>query len=110
MERACLLLCFTQTYGVYAVEPLERVGAYGFGIGDVTPDLLGRYCGLPFDEKVGLRLRFGGEGRLVRAGLVAVEVGQTSFPADWPTASLKLTTTGFNALTGLQVPGEDSDE
>ncbi len=110
VERACLLLCFTQTYGVYAVEPLERVGAYGFGVGDATLDLLARYCELPFHEKVGLRLRFGAEGRLVRAGLVVVDVGRTSYPADWPSASVKLTTKGFNALTALQVVDEDADE
>lgn len=110
VERAALLLGLTQTYAVYAVEPLERIGAYGFGIGDITPDLLARYCELPFHEKVGLRLRFGAEGRLVRAGLIAVDIGRTSYPADWPTASLKLTSKGFNALTGLQVPGEDADE
>ena len=109
VERAALLLCFTQTVGVYAVEPLERVGPYGFGIGDICPDLLARYCELPFREKVGLRLRFGAEGRLVRAALVGVDVGRTAFPADWPTASLKLTTKGFNALTGLQVPGDDDE-
>jgi len=110
VERACLLLTLVQTVGVYAVEPLERVGPYGFGIGDICPDLLARYCELPFSEKVGLRLRFGAEGRLVRAGLVVVDVGRTAYPADWPSASLKLTTKGFNALTGLQVPGEDDDE
>jgi hypothetical protein len=110
LERAALLLCFVQTVAVYAVEPLERVGPYGFGIGDICPDLLARYCELPFHEKVGLRLRFGAEGRLVRAGLIAVDLGRTAFPADWPTCSLKLTNKGFSALTGLQVTGDEADE
>lgn len=55
MERAALLLALFQTVGVYAMELLERVGPYGFGIGDICPDLLVRYCELPFHQKVGVR-------------------------------------------------------
>ena len=108
VERNALLLCFVQAVGGSAVEPLEGVGLYGFG--DVSPDLLGRYSELDFAERLSLRVRFAGDGRLVRAGLVAVDVGRTAYPADWPTASLKLTSKGFTALTGVQLPGDHPDE
>lgn len=109
VERATLLLCFAQTVGVSTVEPLDRVGPYGLGIGDVSPDLVANFCELGFADRVGLRLYFGAEGRLVREGLVTVDLGHSAFPSDWPSASLRLTNKGFSALTGLQVPADGAE-
>ena len=109
VERTTLLLSFCQTVGVYFVD-FDRVGPYGFGICDISPDLVARFCELDFTERVRLRQRFGAEGRLVREGLVAVDMGRSSFPSDWPTASIKLTSRGFTALTGLPVPSVGNDD
>ena len=109
VERATLLLTFAPTLGERAIEPLEQIGLYRFGI-DPSISLVAQFCELTFADRVGLHMRFGAEGRLVREGLIAVDVGRSAFPADWPSASLKLTNQGFAALTGLQVPGDDAEE
>ena len=103
VERSMLLLAFTPTLGERAMEPLEQIGLYRFAI-DPTPSLVAQFCELSFPERVGLPRYFGAEGRLVRAELIAVEVGVTAFPSDWASATVRLTNKGFAALTGLQVP------
>ena len=107
VERTALVLCFCRTVPGFAVEPLEQIGLYG--INDVTIDFLARFCDLDFTAAVGLRLAFGAEGRLVQAGLVAVDLGYSAGPSDWPSASLHLTTRGWSAVTGIRLPA-DTDE
>lgn len=103
VERSVLLLTVIQAIGADVAEPLERFSSFSFGFGDVPLTLVAQFCGVNFAERVGLRLRFCAEGRLVGAGLVVVDLGPSAYPSDWPSASLRLTTKGFNELTGLQV-------
>jgi hypothetical protein len=108
VERATLLMTFVRAVDVSTAEPLEKLSAWGFG--DVTPDLVARFCELPFADRIGLRNYYGADGRLVREGLITVVLGRTAYPADWPSCGLKLTNKGFTALTGLQLPGVDWQE
>ena len=108
-DRSTLVLALIPCLGTRATDPLERIGSYA-QVGGIASEVVAVFCGFEFRDRL-CRLRFDSRHKLVRAGLVTSDTDDNAAPGDWPNTSIKLTTKGFTALTGLSLtPNQATDE
>jgi len=108
-DRNTLILCLIPCLGSRATDSLEKIGTYAL-VGGIASEVVAVFCGFGFRDRL-CRLRFSTGHKLVRAGLVTADTADDSPPGDWPNTSIKLTSTGFTALTGLSLtPGQATNQ
>jgi hypothetical protein len=106
-ERQVLLLVTVPAIGIEMADPLGSVGAFGFSIASITPEIVGTFLGLDLKGLLGLRDVLGESGRLVKHGLVEVEpVGRYNRVQDFAACGLFVTQMAFEVITG-RAPSDD---
>ena len=106
VEMTTLLMASLPAFGLDLGDVLAGL-QIGMGWGGVSVNTVAAVCGLDLDGRVKLLATLGKDGRLVQAGLVKVEEVDDGEPDAVWCATLCLTQTGFNAITGtLEVPND----
>ncbi|GMV27625.1 MAG: hypothetical protein AMXMBFR58_36560 [Phycisphaerae bacterium] len=103
VERSALLLALAPCIGTYWLDEMAAIGPHGFGLGSATVEIIAAFNEATFEQRLGFARYINGSSSLVKAGLVVVEPGRTAYPADWPQATVTLTSKGFAAITGVEV-------
>ena len=108
VERQVLLLVTVPAIGIELADPLGSVGAFGFSIASITPEIVATtFLGLDLKGLLGLRDVLGESGRLVKHGLVEVEpVGRYNRVQDFAACGLFVTQMAFEVITG-RAPSDD---
>jgi len=112
-ERVVLLLGTLAAIGEKFGNFLDGVGRSGYWGGNLTPDVLWDFCESGLAERIESRKSFLPTAALIKNGLVCLQIGPTTTPANLATAYVEITSKAFAKIVGvpeLDVPAEGKDE
>lgn len=106
VDRNAVLLCAIPPLGFELGEVLGTIAAFGYAIMSVTPETVAIFSGLDLAGRIDLRRRLGPDGKIVRGGVVKIEMPRSEEMQDFPGASLFIQAAAFWQIVGL---APDSD-
>jgi len=99
-ERLLLLLAGVVALGT-SDDVLEGVNLRGFYGGSLSPATLWQFAELPLAGCIKSRLAFLPTAPLLACGLITLDIGVVSTPANLPTAHVEITASAFAAVLGI---------
>lgn len=106
IDRVIILLPTLPALGFEIGQILGEIAALGFAMMSITPETLAIFCGLDLAGRIDLRRRLGPTGKLVKGGVVAVDLPRSEQVQDFPAASVYIQPAAFRQIVGLDDPGE----
>lgn len=100
IERDTLILAMIPAVGDGMMDVFGALAACSMAIMWISPELVAVFGGLDVAGRIDLIERFGPDGKLVSAGLVTVERREDDHIEEFWGATIRLTRTGFDRITG----------